>query len=39
MTTATTAQTIILLIRHGRTVWNKDTVFRGRADIPLDDTG
>jgi phosphoserine phosphatase len=39
MTTATTAQTTILLIRHGRTVWNKDTVFRGRADIPLDDTG
>ncbi len=27
------------LIRHGQTAWNKDRVFRGRIDVPLDDTG
>lgn len=29
----------IILVRHGQTKWNKDEVFRGRADIPLDATG
>ncbi|MCU0607831.1 MAG: histidine phosphatase family protein [Candidatus Edwardsbacteria bacterium] len=29
----------ILLIRHGRTAWNKELVFRGGADVPLDRAG
>lgn len=29
----------IYLVRHGRTLWNKEEVFRGQADIPLDDYG
>lgn len=39
MTTGTDARTTILLIRHGQTAWNKEAVFRGRADIPLDEAG
>lgn len=31
--------TRIVLVRHGRTEWNKDQIFRGTADIPLDDQG
>ena len=31
--------TQIILVRHGRTPWNKDKIFRGSKDIPLDDTG
>ncbi len=30
---------IIYLLRHGETVWNKKGVFRGRSDIPLNETG
>ncbi len=29
----------IILVRHGRTEWNKKELFRGRADMPLDQTG
>jgi broad specificity phosphatase PhoE len=29
----------IILIRHGQTLWNKEGIFRGRSDIPLDDVG
>jgi broad specificity phosphatase PhoE len=29
----------IYLVRHGRTAWNKGEVFRGTADVPLDDVG
>jgi broad specificity phosphatase PhoE len=31
--------TTIYLVRHGQTAWNREEVFRGRADIPLDETG
>ncbi|MCR4426943.1 MAG: histidine phosphatase family protein [Firmicutes bacterium] len=29
----------VYVVRHGETGWNREEVFRGRADIPLDDTG
>jgi len=29
----------VYLIRHGTTDWNKDEIFRGRADCKLNDTG
>jgi len=29
----------ILLIRHGETAWNREAIFRGRADIPLSARG
>ena len=29
----------IYLVRHGETLWNKEEVFRGRKDIPLNETG
>jgi broad specificity phosphatase PhoE len=29
----------VLLVRHGQTEWNREQVFRGRADIPLSETG
>ena len=29
----------VYLIRHGQTRWNKNTIFRGHKDIPLDETG
>jgi len=31
--------TTILLVRHGRTAWNREPRFRGRADVPLDEYG
>jgi broad specificity phosphatase PhoE len=31
--------TKVYLVRHGQTAWNVGEIFRGRADIPLDDTG
>ncbi len=31
--------TQIILARHGNTPWNRDKIFRGSKDIPLDDTG
>ena len=32
-------ETSIYLIRHGQTDWNKDKIFRGRADVPLNERG
>lgn len=29
----------IILARHGETAWNAGEIFRGRADVPLSDTG
>ncbi len=31
--------TEIILVRHGRTPWNKDKIFRGTYDIPHDEVG
>ncbi|UCD57092.1 MAG: histidine phosphatase family protein [Candidatus Hydrogenedentota bacterium] len=31
--------TTVYLIRHGQTDWNKDKIFRGRADVPLNEHG
>ncbi len=31
--------TKVYLVRHGQTAWNLGEVFRGRADVPLDETG
>lgn len=31
--------TRVILVRHGRTEWNRVERFRGRADVPLDATG
>lgn len=30
---------VILLIRHGNTIFNKQKIFRGHTDVPLDDMG
>ena len=29
----------LVLVRHGETAWNRGEVFRGRADVPLNETG
>ena len=31
--------TSVFLVRHGQTAWNKEEVFRGRTDVPLNDEG
>ena len=31
--------TTIYLVRHGETAWNREEIFRGRADIPLNEIG
>lgn len=31
--------TSVYLIRHGQTAWNKEEIFRGRTNVPLDETG
>jgi broad specificity phosphatase PhoE len=31
--------TTLYLVRHGQTAWNKEEVFRGRVDIPLNEIG
>lgn len=32
-------ETTIILVRHGETDWNKDSIFRGRIDVPLNKNG
>ena len=29
----------MFLVRHGRTIWNKEQIFRGRRNISLDEMG
>jgi broad specificity phosphatase PhoE len=31
--------TSVYLIRHGQTAWNKEEIFRGRTDVPLNEIG
>jgi broad specificity phosphatase PhoE len=31
--------TSIYLVRHGQTAWNREEIFRGRTDVPLDESG
>lgn len=31
--------TVVFLLRHGETRWNREEVFRGRSDVPLNDFG
>ncbi|MBN1254949.1 MAG: histidine phosphatase family protein [Deltaproteobacteria bacterium] len=31
--------TTLFLVRHGRTGWNKEQIFRGSKDVPLDEVG
>ena len=34
-----TRPTRIYVVRHGETAWNRDSLFRGRADVPLNEKG
>jgi broad specificity phosphatase PhoE len=34
-----TIMTRFILVRHGQTEWNRDERFRGRVDLPLNETG
>jgi probable phosphoglycerate mutase len=34
-----TSHTLIILVRHGQTEWNRVERFRGQADVPLNETG
>jgi phosphoserine phosphatase len=31
--------TSVYVVRHGQTAWNKEEIFRGRSDVPLNETG
>jgi broad specificity phosphatase PhoE len=31
--------TSLYLVRHGQTAWNREEIFRGRTDVPLNETG
>ena len=31
--------THIYLVRHGQTAWNREEIFRGRSNVPLNETG
>ena len=31
--------TELILVRHGETVWNVEKIYRGRADVDLDEVG
>ncbi|HUT75473.1 MAG TPA: histidine phosphatase family protein [Armatimonadota bacterium] len=33
------ASAVFYLLRHGETAWNREEVFRGRADVPLNERG
>ncbi|HSR14089.1 MAG TPA: histidine phosphatase family protein [Thermodesulfobacteriota bacterium] len=33
------ARTTVFLVRHGETEWNREEVFRGRIDCPLNESG
>lgn len=37
--TGTGKVTVVYLARHGRTAWNREEIFRGHTDVPLDDLG
>jgi broad specificity phosphatase PhoE len=32
-------KTTLLIVRHGRTAWNREVRFRGQMDLPLDEVG
>ena len=34
-----TMVTSVYLVRHGQTAWNREEIFRGRTDVPLDEIG